>query len=134
MNPCAVHWGALLSPEAEPRGLKGPQRSQERVQDTKFKLERKPSFRTGRASSPPAFWRVAEKCTHCTPESSQHPTPDAMSESEVNQCSLHTTVTAPEGSWGPSWAGEESIISTPFIDNCLPSPNHPFLGNPCSYH
>ena len=105
MKPCAVHWGALLSPEAEPRGLKGPQRSQERVQDTKFKLERKPSFRTGRASSPPAFWRVVEKRTHCTLRIQPAPDAGRRDESEVNQCSLHTTVTAPEGSWGPSWAG-----------------------------
>lgn len=62
-------------PRSRTPRAQGSQRSQERVQDMKFKLERKPSFRTGRASSPPAFWRVAEKHTHCTLRI--QPAPDA---------------------------------------------------------
>lgn len=41
----------------------------------KFKLEWKPSFRTGRATSPLAVWREAEKCTHCALRI--QPAPDA---------------------------------------------------------
>ena len=131
MKPCAVHWGALLSPEAEPRGLEGPQRSQERAQDTKFKLEQKPSFRTGRASSPrpPGEW---QRNIHTAPsESSQHLTPDAVSESAVNQCPSHNCY-SPRGVLGSQLGGprrpSSPCPSLVTICGLCPAPIAPLLG------